>query len=189
MLVLKVYRPPYYGAEMNIFHEQFTLGQVADAIEANPETIKTWIKKGLIYSAPTEGSGPGSRRLHSFFGVMEMAVAVALINSGVKDNDVVFNAARSFAMTGTWPVRGRAGRVPGCPFHEGLTYVAIGNGRSTEICYLPGRDMMASTRSDLGGAEVIIFVEVNSIFRRVVAALGYDPVEVMKIAKIKGVNE
>lgn len=172
------------GAAMNnIFQEQFTLGQVADAIQTNPETIKTWMKKGLIFRAPTEGGGPGTRRLHSFFGVMEMAVAAALIEAGVKDNEVAFYAARSFAMAGDGPIGDCPGRIPGCPFHEGLTYVAIGNGQSTEVLYRPGKDMMASARHRLGGAEVIIFVEINSIFRRVVTALRHDPVEVMKIAK------
>lgn len=167
---------------MNIFNDQFTLGQVAEAIQTNPETIKTWMKKGLITNAPTEGAGPGIRRLHSFFGVMEMAVAAALIDAGVKDNDVVFYASKFFAHAGDGPMNDRPGRVPGCPFTEGLTYIAVGNGRSEEVLYRPGKDMMASTRYGLGGAEVIIFVEINSIFRRVVTALGHDPADVMKIA-------
>lgn len=173
-----------HGAPMNnIFQEQFTLGQVADAIQTNPETIKTWLKKGLIENKPTAGSGPGVPRLHSFFGVMEMAVAKALIDAGVKDNDVTFYAAKFFAHTGDGGTGHRPGRIPGCPFHEGLTYVAVGNRRSTEVLYRPGTDMMAETRHELGGAEVIIFVEINSIFHRVVNALGHDPVEVMRIAK------
>lgn len=173
-----------HGAPMNnIFHEQFTLGQVAEAIQTNPETIKTWMKKGLIHRAPTEGGGPGTRRLHSFFGVMEMAVAAALIEAGVKDNGVAFLAAGSFAMFGDGPILDRPGRIPGCPFHEGLTYVAVGNGQSTEVLYRPGKDMMAETRHHLRKAEVIIFVEINPIFNRVVTALGHDPAEVMKIAK------
>lgn len=167
---------------MNIFHEQFTLGQVAEATATNPETIKTWIKKGLPVNTPTAGKGPGVPRLHGFFGTMEIAVAAALIGAGVKDSAVVWEAASFFAHTGDCGTGDRPGRIPGCPFPEGLTYVAIGNGRSTEICYRPGKDMMASTRYELGCAEVIIFVEINSIFNRVVRALGHDPAEVRKIA-------
>ena len=168
---------------MNIFHEEYTLGQVASATGLSVETIKTWLRKELIWSKPTKADGPGTRRLHSFYGVMEIAVAAALIDAGVKDNEVTFYAARFFAHSGDGGTGFRPGRLPGCPFHEGLTYIAVGNGRSIEVCYRPSKDSLAAIRHDLGQPEVIILVEINAIFQRIVRALGHDPVEVMKIAK------
>lgn len=64
-----------------------------------------------------------------------------------------------------------------------MTIVAVGGERSKEVCYRPGTDMMTETRHDLGGADVIIFIEINAIFRRVVTALGHDPVKVMRLAQ------
>lgn len=168
---------------MSIFEEQFTLGQVAEAISTNPETIKTWIRKEVIVNTPSAGRGPGVPRLHSFYGVMEMAIAAALIEAGVRDNAVIWLAASNFAHAGDGGTGSRPGRVPGCPFPEGLTYVAVGGGRSVDVCYRPGNDMMAATRSALGGAEVIIFIEINRIFRRIVTALGHNPEEVRQIAQ------
>lgn len=168
---------------MTIFAEKFSLGEVALAINTKPETIKTWMKKGLIVNTPTAGNGPGVPRLHTFYGVMEMAVAAALIDAGVRDNAVVWRAASFFAHTGDCGLNDRPGRLPGCPFLEGLTYIAIGGGKSAEVCYRPGTDMMASVRHELGGAEVIIFIEINRIFRRVVEALGHNPAEVMAMVK------
>lgn len=168
---------------MNIFHAQFTLGQVAEATGLPADTIKTWLRKELIHTMPSKADGPGTRRLHSFHGAMEIAVAGALMEAGVKDNSVVFHAATSFAHFGDGPLPGTPGRIPGCPFPDNLTYLAVGGGRSAEIYYRPGKDEMASIRHRLKRPEVIIMVEINSIFERVVRGLGHEPAEVMKIAR------
>ena len=168
---------------MNLFNQTFTLGQIADATGIPVQTIKTWVHKKLILSLPTGGEGPGVKRQYSFFGAMEIAIAGALLGAGVRDNDVAFNAATSFSHTGDGPLPSTPARIPGCPYGEGLTFIAVGNGKYTEICYRPGKDQLVNVQHDLGGAEVMILVEITPIFKRVVAGLGYDPVEAMQMAR------
>lgn len=175
---------------MNIFHDQFSTGQVIAATGVSNATLQSWLKRDLIIghktSAPIAGGGtPGAHRRYSFFNVMEIAVAKALLDAGAGNVSDAFKAASHFAHTGQGPLPGLSPeRAPGLPFTTSaggcLTLVCMSGNMSLETPYQPGCDFYANVRNRLGPGCVVL--EVNGLFERVTARLGYDFRDVLKDA-------
>ena len=81
--------------------QRFQLRQVAEIIDASPQTIKTWVARGVISSVEGEpaiegGREQGRRRSFSVDAIMQIAIAKAMIDFGFRDTERAFSAARQF---------------------------------------------------------------------------------------------
>ena len=173
---------------MTIFDDKFSTGQVIKATGVSNPTLQSWLKRNMIIGhkegTGIEGAGsPGVYRRFSFFNVMEIAVAKALIDVGVKDLTAAFEVAREFAHTGDGPVFNQPGRQPSTPFNEvGITLLCVGEKRSECVHWQPGKDPLSIIFSRLKKPEGIIILHMNKLFDRVTSALGYHPEKVLQDA-------
>jgi len=177
---------------MNIFHHQFSTGQVVAATGVTNAALQSWLRRNLIVghktTAPIEGGGtPGAHRKFSFFNVMEIAIAKALTDTGLKDIDAAMKAAMHFAHSGHAAVGDNPGRMPSLPFDwrqpPRKTILCVAGERSTVTYWRPGNnDFWVIARHQLGNPEGFVALEINPVFERVVANLGYDYRDVLEIA-------
>lgn len=172
---------------MNIFHEQFSTGQVVAATSASNATLQSWLKRDLVIGhkqgAAIEGGGtPGSHRRFSFFNVMEIAVAKALLDTGMGSVTHAFKAAMGFAHVGNGEMAGlRPERRPSLPYDGPcVTVLCVRGDQSIVEFWKPKSDVFISARHRLGDGFVI--QEINPVFERVTHALGHDHRDVMKLA-------
>lgn len=113
--------------------DRFQLGKVAEIIDAPPNTIKTWVQRGLVASqedaepAVEGGRATGTRRSFSIHAIMQMAVAKSLIDFGFRNTERAFEAAAAFAHIGQSPSGWVGGdpdlsrlRLPAMPYHYSL---------------------------------------------------------------------
>jgi hypothetical protein len=185
------------AAAMNIFYDQFSTGQVVQATGVPNATLQSWIKRNVIVAQPPEGAEPraritgggtpGAHRRFSFFNVMEIAIAKALLDAGFGDLENAFKAARHFAHAGRGGIsKDFPARVPGCPYDRAgmaaTTLVAVRGDRSTEHLWKVGTDPIPSICHELQSHEGCVLIDAGMVFDRVVTALGYDPVKVMAFA-------
>jgi len=107
-------------------HITFTTGQVVAATGVANESLQNWLKRELIVGQKAiEGGGSkGRQRRYSFFNVIEIAMAKALIDAGLTALEPAFHAAHVFAHTGD------SRRLPACPFNQrpGYTLLLAGPG-------------------------------------------------------------
>lgn len=177
-----------------MLYAQFQLRHAAEAVGVPPQTIKNWLEKDHIVGHRDKisgGGGRGMRREFSFFNVMEMAVAQALVVSGIRNLITAFDAASAFAHAGSGPLLGHPARVPSCPFPpsaEGLTILAVGGGTSRTILHKPGTDFFTKASHAVGHPEVFHVVNINTVFDRVVRSLGADPRDVLDEAYEKNLD-
>lgn len=172
---------------MNIFHHPFSTGQVVAATGVSNSALQSWLKRDLIVGhkegAPIEGGGtPGAHRRFSFFNVMEIAVAKALLDVGMGSVSDAFRAAMGFAHVGNGELPGlRPERRPGLPYNDTcLTILCVRQDQSTVEIWKPKSDVFISARQRLGGGFVVL--EINPIFERVTHQLGYDHRDVLSLA-------
>ncbi|MFC3060362.1 MerR family transcriptional regulator [Paenirhodobacter populi] len=179
---------------MNIFHAKFSTSQITEATGVNNDTLQNWLKRQLIIGQKdiVGGGSQGRHRQYSFFNLIEIAAAKALVDAGMGDLKSAFKAANMFAHTGGGPLGGTPERVPGCPFNKcpGITLLVAGPGWSDEVFMAPN-DSALKLYTDLvfkapAGREGCIFVNMSDVFDRVVVRVGYRPVEVLGIAYPKG---
>lgn len=182
---------------MFIFHHQFSTGQVVAATGVSNATLQTWLKRDVIVAQPPEaaeheltitgGGKPGAHRRFSFFNVMEIALAKTLIDAGLRDLDNAFKAARHFAHSGCGPIENvRPARSPGCPFDtagtSATTLLAVREDQSGEFLYKVGSDVLPLIWHRIGGRDGFLLIDAQVVFDRVVAALGFNPEEVLALA-------
>jgi hypothetical protein len=182
---------------MNIFHAQFSTGQVVEATGVLNATLQSWIKRNIIVAQPPEGAAaeagitgggtPGMHRRFSFFNVMEIAIAKALIDAGLGELENAFKAARHFAHIGQGEISANhPARVPGCPYDNAgmaaTTLVAVRGDRSMEHLWKVGTDPIPVIWGTLETREGFTLIDAGVVFERVVSALGYDPVRIMALA-------
>ncbi|MFG1280600.1 MerR family transcriptional regulator [Xanthobacter autotrophicus] len=158
---------------MSILTEEFVTGQVLEAADVTNSALQSWIRRGLIVghrgqSIDMPGS-PGIRRKFSFFNVIEIALAKALIDVGV-ELAAAFQAASDFAHSGD------ENRLPGLPFTgERHTLLCVAGQRSTVFAWTPGQDPTADIQNELGWPLGWSTVDVGEVFNRVAVALGHHP--------------
>lgn len=111
---------------MHTSHATFSTGQVVAATGVAHESLQNWLKRGLVVGQKDiEGGGAkGRHRRYSFFNVIEIAMAKALIDAGMSTLEHAFYAAALFSHTGV------GGRIPSHPFNQrpGYTLLVAGPG-------------------------------------------------------------
>ncbi|MFG1303687.1 hypothetical protein V5F34_06060 [Xanthobacter autotrophicus] len=158
---------------MSILGEEFSTGQVLEAADVTNAALQSWIRRGLIvghkgHSIDMPGS-PGVRRKFSFYNVMEIAVAKALIDLGVELVDA-FKAAASFSHAGDEE------RRPSLPYRgQGFTLLCVAGQQSTEVFWKPGEDITEEIRIRLAQPFGWTTLFVDDLFDRVVSALRHHP--------------
>lgn len=167
---------------MSIFHQQFTNSEIVTATGVTNFQLQNWLKRGQIIGQGVEGGGsPGKHRKFSFFNLMEIAVAKALIDVGMSDMQRVTYAAAGFAHTGDGAIGNRPGRVPGCPFKEGKTLLLVGPNRTDEY------QLLSSERLGLAAAILqhgigAVVIDVSQVFEITLRRAGLDPAEAIREA-------
>lgn len=164
------------------FQQQFTNGEIVAATGVTNVQLQNWLRRGQIIGSGVEGGGsPGKHRRFSFFNLMEIAVATALIETGLTDMARVTNAARTFAHTGSVEVGNRARRLPGLPYEDGHTWLIVGTERTEEYQLLreDGLGFAAAIGQHGFGAVVL---NITKVFNQTLRRAGLDPIEVMRAA-------
>lgn len=185
---------------MDIWNTTYSARDVAAAADIAPATLQNWLKRDLIVGHrgdDIEGGGvQGKSRRFSFFAVMQISIAAALIKaSGGMDIKQAFEAARSFAHSNDGGVSGEwvnddaisedlLTRHPGMPFYtaHGDTLFACAEGKTTVVLHRPGEDALAQIRTNLRGAQGFTLIDAGSVFDRVCAADGLNPMDVLDAA-------
>lgn len=154
----------------SILQAKFTTGQVTKAAGITNASLQTWIRRGLIVgSGGVEMPGqPGIRRTFSFYSVMEIATASALIELGLSAGQA-FRAAQLFSHSGD------KSRMIAFPFPEGRTFICVAGDRSAELMWKPGQDLIVMARHNLGRPMGFVVLDASELFDRVTASLGYHP--------------
>lgn len=165
--------------------------EVARLARVAPNTLQAWVKRGVIAGYrdnPDKIGGGGRKGKHlkwSFWCIMEVAVAQALVSTGVSELGVAFRAAYEFAHLGDEL------RLPGLPFDRkrGQTILVLSRSQTKVLQWEPGTDPIALFWSEMRKPESWITVNVAAVFRRVVTELGLDPAAVMQEAYGKSLGE
>ncbi len=165
---------------MTILASRFTTGQVLQATGTKNPTLQTWIKRGFVVGHSSEGAAvdmpgqPGLRRTFSFYTLMQIAVAAAIIK-------VSGNASRAFEAAIEFAHIGDEQRSPGVPFRDGRTWLLVAEDDERLVNAKWGEDPHMRASWPLGARrDAVIAVDVNAIFDRVCAALAIHPEEVIE---------
>ncbi len=169
---------------MTIYQRQFSAGEVVKAADISMSTLQNWIGRGVIIGhRKIEGGGSqGKHRRFSWYNVIEIATAAALVKVGVSDLKIAFQAAQHFAHTGPDEGAFTPKPDPAMPFDidHGRTLMFVSGEYSEIIPYKPGSDdPLAIVRAALRQPEAFIVVDLRDLFDRVCAALGIHPQAVM----------
>jgi hypothetical protein len=165
---------------MDVFTKNFTAGQVVAAADITGAALQTWIRRGVIVGHRGKGvempGKPGRPRAFSFYNVMEIATAAALIKVGV-DVAPAFRAAQHFSHSGA------GGRLPGLPFNTPVeTFLVCAGERTVVVPWRPGTDFISEVRSHLGFPVDMTVVDALSVFDRAAAAIGEHPEDLLEAA-------
>lgn len=179
---------------MNAFQSKFSTRQVLAAAGVSNDNLQNWLRRGLVIGQEKigGGGGQGHHRQFSFFNVIEIAAAKALIDAGMGNLEAVFYAANLFAHTG------EDDRVPGCPFNTAPGYtllVAWPDGAN--VFFLSPEDGALSLYTALvpGRRVGATFTNVSRVFNEVCGRLmeitgseGFAPEAVMEFAYSGGAD-
>lgn len=167
---------------MDLLHREFSAQTVAAATGATAKQISDWCNQGQIVGQ-REPLGRGHKRTFSFFNVMEVAVALALMEIGVRAPADAFRAAQVFAHAGgsgeaRWAdSAAEKERIPGLPYHysrmETFAFVAGAE------CLITTDQNVTAAMQALGNASGLLVVNVSLIFARVMRQLGLEHAEVL----------
>lgn len=174
---------------MNIYTSTFATRDVLLAADISNGKLQNWFARDVVLGhRNVEGGGsPGRHRRFSWFNVMEIANAAALVNAGL-DLSLAFRAAQVFAHMGAGPLPGIPERFPSMPFktEHGRTLMFVAGDRVHIAPYEPGSDALAAARVHLGQPEAFIVLDLLGLFNRVCASLELDPQAVMDEAYSEG---
>ena len=176
---------------MEIDQNTYSAHDVAAAANVSPATLQNWLKRRVVVGhreADIEGGGvKGKHRRFSFFALMQISIAKALIDAGVTDLKQAFDAAMIFAHSGDgageWVEDDglREGvedvRHPGYPFHfsMGDTLLATAGGKTCVVLDKPGTSLFTTVKSNLQIANGFTVIDAGVVFDRVCMALGSHP--------------
>lgn len=144
--------------------QKFSAGQVAAIVGVSPTIINSWCNLGHIVGHKTLGKG--HRREFTFYNLMEIAGAVALMEIGLTSPADAFRASAQFAHFGD-------GHLPGLPHRaeEGETFLAISGQLSNVLLAEKGeintRRAFPMHRKLAG----LILLNVTEVFKAVVAKM------------------
>lgn len=167
--------------------------EVAELTGLNPETLQTYIRRGLLVGMrDAEGGGAqGKHRRFSWYALMQVALGAELIRANVAAKSA-FDAAVKFAHVSSgvavWEVEEEDPndyRAPGFPYRRGDTYL-IAYGEKGRVV----RSYDGSINPDFPSRAVpTVYHVVNAtkVFERICGALGVHPYkELDDIYNIKG---
>ncbi len=114
---------------MTLADQTFSATQLAHAAGIAPRSVADWATRGLIAGHVEGGGGRGNHREFSFQNLMEVAVAVRFMESGIKSPKIAFQFAQHFSHTGDET------REPGFPLHQkyGNTWMLVAGEYSTFV--------------------------------------------------------
>ncbi len=173
---------------MDLLQRKFTAQSVALATGTTSKQISDWTNQGLIIGQ--RGSlGRGHRREFNWYNVIEVALANALMEIGVRSPSDAFRAAQEFAHLGhtevTWEGEEPTGlsqhRLPGLPFHfvVGDTFLCVA-GAASVVALDDGENLsVASLGRQLGKAGGFIAINVTRVFFEVARRMALDGREVL----------
>ena len=158
---------------MNLFEIEFATGDLLRAANVTNPSLQTWIRRELIVGHKVDmPGGPGTKRQFSFFNIMEVATAKALIDVGLQTSNA-FQAAGRFAHMGS-------GRLPSLPAPgDGKTLLCVAGSRSVTIQQTPTGDAFGTARHLLGKPPGFVVLDISELFDRVCGALGFHPEAVL----------
>jgi hypothetical protein len=153
----------------------WSVTDIASAIGAKPNTLRTWIQRGLVTAEGIRRSGQHSGEANAFttLTALELAITHNLTLAGLAPS-VAREAGAAFAFFGHGAQEFRAGksRDPGCVYDDGRTYVAV--------CPVTGRVSVLNDWPNDGerqyltrGAEfpAIVTIEVTFLPETIIARL------------------
>lgn len=166
---------------------RFSTATVMRAADVSKAALMTWARRGFITGEHYEGGeGPGRYRQFSFFAVVEISFAAALLRAGLGSVEDAFRAARRFAHIGHGPTgwdaeQSQLERHPGFPYplDAGDSFLFVAGEHSvTRPCtgfQIDLRNVLPSLRSPCG------FVALNAteLFLQVSARLELDGRDLM----------
>ena len=171
---------------MNPFDRSYMAHEVATLAGTTTKNVQNWTQRGLIggHSDTTDKRKQGQ---YSWFNVMEVACAVALMEIGLNRPQIAFTAAMHFAHIGKgqtgWvgePAADQAVRYPGLPFHHmrGVTFLYVAGENSAVMLHRifneePFAESYFTLRRRLG-AEGWIALNVTEVLKAVMERAGED---------------
>lgn len=157
---------------MNVNDDDFSTADVLSAVGIAEAKLQSWLRRDLIVGQ-REGKIVGSQgraRRFSFHSVMEIAVAAALIDTGMPV-DAAFRVTRKVAYVGA------DRRVAGLPWprSQGETLLAVSGDNARLIRTIEGTDIFAHfANAKHGRPDRLNVVNVSAIFDRVSARIYED---------------
>jgi hypothetical protein len=143
---------------------------------ATNASLQTWLRRELIIGqkdVPKPGS-PSTKRSFSFFNVMEIAAAKALIDAGVLAAPA-FRAAHRFAHFAG------GNRLPALPAPGDVkTVLCVAGDHAKVLMWEPGADLFIDARHHLLRPLAFVVLDMSELFDRVSLALGYDPRDILE---------
>lgn len=173
---------------MDIFNKSYTAQEIAEVTGTTVKNMANWADRGLIVSVNKDEVGRGKARTYSWFMLMQVACATAIMDLGSDSPKNAFDAAAHFAHFGKgqsgWvgePPTDRAVRWPGLPFHHmrGITMLYIAGQNSTVRLHRiwnkePFSESYFQLEDDLRQSRGHIALNVSEIFKEVCGRLGAD---------------
>ena len=163
----------------------YKTGEVVAATGVTNDALQSWLRRGLIFDQDKIGGGgkQGRHRRFSFFTVMQIAVARALLKAGMSDPRTAFMAAAVFAHT----ARSMPGmrRRPGTPFpiEDGATFLATTGEETTLWADLgPRGPVFPALVASLHRPKAFVVCDVSLVFEETLRALGENPHRFMREA-------
>lgn len=177
---------------MNLLNRKYTAQSVALATGTTAKQITDWCNQGQIMGQRVP-LGKGRRREFSFFNVMEVAGAVALMEVGVRSPADAFKAAGYFShiASGESGCVGDDGimveegndpkRWPGLPFHfrEGDTFLAVSGDMSDVVLSADGTVNTYSIFPNKRRPAGFILLNMSAVFAQVMHRMALDYREVL----------
>lgn len=167
---------------MDLLNRVFTAQFVSMATGATAKQITDWCNQGQILGQ-RKPLGKGHRREFTFFNVMEVAGAVALMDVGVRSPADAFKAARYFShiadFGGGWVSDGKPPtpeRWPGLPHHhaEGETFLIVSGDMARTVFSVSGEintyEHFPMHTRPMG----FIALNVSEVFKAVMHNMGMD---------------
>lgn len=183
---------------MDLLTKTFTAQSVAAATGTTSKQITDWCNQGQIIGQ-REPLGKGRRREFSFFNVMEVAGAVALMEVGIRSPGDAFQAASHFSHISNgasgWvgddaiaEDDGKPERWPGLPFHfrEGETFLAVSGEMADVILSADGAIRTHAIFPMMSNPTGLILLNMSAVFAHVMNRMSLDYREVLDEAYSEG---
>ena len=169
---------------MELYTRMFTPQEVATATGLEAKSIHNWATRGLIVGQ-RDAVGKGHTRMFSWFNVMEVAVAAALMEIGMNSPQDAFAGTRLFSHSGDggsgWAQDDAIAddddlRLPALPYHHsaGVTFLFVWKEGAEVRLSKDGTIDLHSIRPEYSRATGFIVLNLSELFARVAYRLGCD---------------